>query len=142
MLEQKTRKTLDVLKALNGLEFAITGSYAQKILNGGSSRSHFDDNSDIDIAVFEPDLEEAYERLKTSENFLGGYEFFGYDGDGPKPIPMPKPPRPYSKHKGYKLEVSEGLPVHLISTLKSAERDEFVNIGGLNYLFPDYSRWN
>ena len=134
MLDKWTQRSIDVLSVLEGFEFAVTGSYARKVLSNGSSLFDFDRDSDLDIAVHYSDLEAAYERLKSSEHFLMGHKWLSYGPRVPQPYPLPKPHPP--KSKGYILEIDGGLPIHLVNTLIPEQREDFVNRENLGYLFP------
>ncbi len=126
MLNGRIRRSLEVLDELEGIEFAVTGSYAKKVLEAGNSRSRFGDSSDIDVSVLDSELELAYRRLKSSKYLISGAECFGYDG-----FPSPD-------HKGYLLEIIEGVPIHLVSTFDENQRDRYIEVNGINYLSPDY----
>lgn len=124
-LLEKAEKTInEISKSLDGLNFAITGSYV-KSLFGGKSKSAFSSNSDIDVAVYPEDMEESIERLRKIDKYQKDFPCFGYDG-GPRPPP------------GRKFIFSELLNVHLVKTLKPEQNRDYLEREGVNYLKPHY----
>ena len=136
-------KTLEfVKKRLSGIEFAVTGSYANTLLNDSDT---FNKNSDLDIAVYEKDIKKItnllfnpsiYKKIKKTQDY--GFppppsfleiekvqDYGGSGGGGP-----------------FYLEFSENLlkgtftPTHIIGSLTNKQKSKFTEINGIKYLEP------
>lgn len=140
ILTKADRTAYLVSKTLNGLDFAITGSYAHYLV-GGRSKSHFSNGSDIDITLNELIFSEAGQRLRDMSGYQRDFDWFGYDGGDqkppiprPQPVPQPHPPR----HHGLRFIVQGLLPIHLIQTLKPEQANDFILKEGIIFLPPHY----
>lgn len=137
-----TQKTLDFLKQqLQGIDFAVTGSYAESVL---SSSNRFNNKSDLDVIVSECDIEETAEKLLNFPNYTSIHRVYDYGpgpcGPTPSPNPLPKPGEGSKPIKKYDSQFSEYIlkgkltSIHLIGSYRTNK--ETLEVDGIKYVAP------
>lgn len=120
---EKTNKTLGLVRnLLNGIEFAVVGSFARHTLRE-EGQERFSPQSDLDIAVAEGQLEDARARFSST---------YGYDAARGLSYNARVPP-----FQSYRITGDDITSIHLVGPLGEVRNTRRENIRGTDYALKD-----